>query len=144
MLYPKENIYVKYYALAGTLTCIYYHKLRLFVNCPLNMVLWMLSLDYKPINFIFFEKPLLLHLMLRKVNKALMKNNYRSSQKNLRDGELNPDLARDKRPFWPLNYHGRNKALTMGVEPIIFWLEVRRVAITPRELLFVEGFTTLL
>ena len=27
------------------------------------------------------------------------KNNYRSSQKNLRDGELNPDLARDKRPF---------------------------------------------
>ena len=68
------------------------------------------------------------------------KSNYRSSQKNLRDGELNPDLARDKRPFWPLNYHGRNKALTMGVEPIIFWLEVRRVAITPRELLFVEGF----
>ena len=97
----------------------------------------MLSLDYTPINFIFFEEPLLLHLMLRKVNKALMKNNYRSSQKNLRDGELNPDLARDKRPFWPLNYHGRNKALTMGVEPIIFWLEVRRVAITPRELLFV-------
>ena len=59
----------------------------------------MLSLDYTPINFIFFEEPLLLHLMLRKVNKALMKNNYNSYQKNLRDGELNPDLARDKRPF---------------------------------------------
>ena len=28
------------------------------------------------------------------------------AKKKLRDGELNPDLARDKRPFWPLNYHG--------------------------------------
>ena len=28
-------------------------------------------------------------------------------KKNLRDGDLNPDLARDKRPFWPLNYHGQ-------------------------------------
>ena len=64
-----------------------------------------------------------------------------NSKKILRDGELNPDLTRDKRPFWPLNYHGLKEewALTLGVEPRVFWLEVRRVAITPRELKFLGG-----
>ena len=50
-------------------------------------------------------------------------------KENLRDGELNPDLARDKRPFWPLNYRGlvillyvSEKVLTI-INPLIStWL----------------------